>query len=50
MGEKITKIHIAACIEDHCPYKDTIIKKIKAKSGVEVIIGAHPYKPDNIFA
>ncbi len=32
------------------PYKDTIIKKIKAKAGVDVIEGTHPYKPDNIFA
>jgi len=50
MGEKVTKVHVAPCITDHCPYKDTIIKKIKAKSGVEVIEGTHPYKPDNIFA
>ncbi|MCD6272547.1 MAG: CGGC domain-containing protein [Deltaproteobacteria bacterium] len=50
MGEKITKIHVAACIEDHCPYNETIINKIKAKSGVEVIIGAHPYKPNDISA
>jgi len=50
MGEKVTKIHVAPCITDHCPHKDTIIGKIKAKSGVEVIEGTHPYKPDNIFA
>jgi predicted metal-binding protein len=50
MGEKATKIHVAPCITDHCPHKDIIIGKIKAKSGVEVIEGTHPYKPDNIFA
>jgi len=50
MGEKPTKVHLAPCILDHCPYKDTIIKKIKAKAGVEVIEGTHPYKPENIFA
>ena len=50
MGEKVTKIHIGPCIEDHCFYKEPIINKIKAKSGVEVILGAHPYKPENIFA
>ncbi len=50
MNEKVTKVHIGPCIVDHCPYKETIINKIKAKAGVEVIEGAHPYKPDNIFA
>jgi len=50
MDEKVTKIHIAPCITDHCPHAETIINKIKAKSGIEVIEGAHPYKPDNIFA
>ncbi len=50
MGEKPTKLHIAPCIVDHCPHKETIIKKIKAKAGIEVIEGAHPYKPENIFA
>lgn len=50
MEERVTKIHIGPCILDHCPHKDTIISKIKGKSGVEVIEGTHPYKPDNIFA
>jgi len=50
MGETVTKIHIGPCITDHCPYKETLIKKIKAKAGIEVIEGAHPYKPDQIFA
>lgn len=50
MDEKPTKIHIGPCIVDHCPYKDTLIKKIKAKAGIEVIEGTHPFKPDNIFA
>ncbi len=49
MEKKITKVHIAPYIIDHCSYKDAIIGKIKAKVGVEVIEGAHPYKPDNIF-
>jgi predicted metal-binding protein len=40
----------ASCITDHCPHKETIIDKIKEKSGVEVVEGTHPYKPDNIFA
>ena len=42
MDEKVTKIHIATCITDHCPHKDTIIQKNKAKSGVDVIEGTHP--------
>jgi len=50
MGETITKVHIATCIIDHCPYKDTIIEKIKKKAGVEIIEGTYPYKPENIFA
>jgi predicted metal-binding protein len=50
MGEKITKVHVAACITDHCPHKETLLAKIKAKAGVEVIEGTHPYKPENIFA
>ena len=49
-GEKVTKIHVGPCLVDHCPHKETIINKIKAKSGVEVIEGTHPYKPENIFA
>jgi predicted metal-binding protein len=47
---KPTKIHIGPCIVDHCPYKETIINKVRAKAGIEVIEGTHPYKPDNIFA
>lgn len=50
MDIKPTKIHIGPCLAMHCPYKDTIIAKIKAKSGVEVIEGTHPYLPENIFA
>ena len=50
MDEKITAVHISPCIIDHCPYQETIIKKIKAKAGVRVIEGTHTYKPENIFA
>jgi len=50
LDEKITKVHIAVCLKDHCPYKDTIIEKIRAKAGVEVIEGTHPYIPEDIFA
>ena len=50
MGEIPTKVHIAPCITDHCPHRETLITKIKAKVGVDVIEGAHPYMPENIFA
>jgi predicted metal-binding protein len=50
MNEKPTAVHVAPCVVDHCPYAETIVKKIKAKSGVPVYEGTHPYKPDNIFA
>jgi len=50
VDEKVTKVHIGPCLVDHCPYKETIIQKIKAKAGVEVIEGCHPYKPADIFA
>ena len=50
LDEKPTKIHIGPCITDHCPYQETLVNKIKAKSGIEVIEGCHPYKPNDIFA
>jgi len=50
MGEKPTRVHIGPCISDHCPHAQNIVAKIKAKSGVEVLEGTHPYMPTNIFA
>jgi len=50
MEEPVNKVHIATCIVDHCPHKDIIIEKVKAKSGVEVILGSHPYILKDIFA
>lgn len=50
MDEKITAVHIGPCILDHCPHKETIVNKIKAKAGVPVVEGTHMYKPENIFA
>ncbi len=49
MDEIPNKVHVAPCIIDHCPYKETLLAKIKATAGVEVIEGAHPYMPENIF-
>ena len=50
LGEVPTKVHIAICMRDHCPYAEEIITKIQAKAGVEVVLGTHPYIPDNVFA
>ena len=50
MNEKVTMVHIAACLIDHCPHKETIVNKIKARAGVEVIEGSHPYIPQDVFA
>ena len=50
MSEAPTVIHLGPCLTDHCPYKDTIIPKIKAKAGIPVIEGTHPYIPADIFA
>lgn len=50
LGERPTKIHVAPCIGDHCPYAEDIITKIKVKSGIEVVEGTHPYMPAKVYA
>lgn len=50
MQEKPTVIHIAPCIAEQCPYKDSIMAKINAKAGIRVIEGTHPFVPSDIFA
>jgi predicted metal-binding protein len=50
MGERPTMVHVAACLVDHCPHRETLLAKIKAKAGIPVVEGTHPYKPENIFA
>lgn len=50
MQEKPTKVHITPCIVDNCPYKDTLVQKIRAKAGIEVVEGGHPFAPSDIFA
>lgn len=50
MGETATKIHLGTWITDHCPHKEMLLGKIRAKAGIEVAEGTHPYKPENIFA
>jgi predicted metal-binding protein len=49
MGESIDAVHIGTCLLESCPHKDTIIEKVKAKAGVDVIEGSHPYRPDQVF-
>lgn len=49
MGETIDKIHIGTCLMKYCPYKDSILQKVKEKAGVEVIEGTHYYAPPTIF-
>jgi len=49
MEESIDVLHIGNCLLDNCPYKETILQKVKAKAGIEVVEGTHPYKPVRIF-
>lgn len=49
LDEIPTKIHIGPCIMQHCPHKETLLAKIKAKAGIEVVEGAHPYLPADVF-
>ena len=49
MNEKPTKVHIAPCVFEFCPYADDMITRIQVKAGVEVIEGTHPYMPADIF-
>lgn len=50
LKESPTAIHIAPCIIDHCPYAETLIRKIENKAGIKVYHGTHPYIPKDIFA
>lgn len=49
LGEMPTKVHIAPCIADHCPYADDLVTKIQVKSGCEVVMGCHAYVPEKIY-
>lgn len=49
MNEQPTKLHVAPCLDLHCPYAETIVGKIKKVAGIDVIRGAHPYSPMDIF-
>ena len=50
LNEKPTKVYVGPCLFQHCPHADTLVQKIQAKAGVEVIVGTHPYLPADIFA
>ncbi len=50
LNERPTAVHVAPCILDHCPHSQTLLAKIKAKAGIPVVEGTHPYLPANIFA
>lgn len=49
LGEKPTKVHLGTCIVNYCPEKEKLLAKVKAKAGVEVIEGGHPYAPTELF-
>jgi predicted metal-binding protein len=49
MKESIDAVHLGNCLLDNCPYKDEIIQKVKAKAGVDVIEGSHPYRAKQVF-
>ncbi|MFC2172617.1 CGGC domain-containing protein [Acidobacteriota bacterium] len=50
MGEKVDVLHLGTCVKNHCAYRDSLVDVVKAKAGVEVIEGTHPYVPQDIFA
>ena len=49
MNETIDAVHIGTCIMKFCKRKDDLIEAVKAKAGVEVVEGTHPYAPPTIF-
>ncbi|MEE8383187.1 MAG: hypothetical protein V3R78_15085 [Thermodesulfobacteriota bacterium] len=42
-------MHLGTCLIDNCPHKDEILQKVKAKAGVEVIEGSHPYRAKQVL-
>ncbi|MDD4730722.1 MAG: CGGC domain-containing protein [Desulfovibrio sp.] len=49
MKETPTHLHVAPCLDLHCPQADIIKKKIVKTAGIPVILGTHPYLPKDIF-
>ncbi|SKA77548.1 Predicted metal-binding protein [Paucidesulfovibrio gracilis DSM 16080] len=50
MQEMPTHLHVAPCLDLHCPHAEIIKQKIVKTAGIPVILGAHPYLPKDIFA
>jgi predicted metal-binding protein len=48
-GESIDQLHIGTCLQNHCPHVEKIVETVKAKAGVPVILGTHPYKPVQVW-
>ncbi len=43
-----TKIHMSPCLVN-CPHCESILAKMEAKCGIEIIKGTHPYQMESIF-
>lgn len=43
IGEEPTKIHLAPCVLK-CPHGQRIVDEVKAKCGIEIVEGTHPYQ------
>jgi predicted metal-binding protein len=50
MQEKVDVLHFGTCVKNHCAYKEQLQSAVRAKAGVEVVDGTHPYVPMNVFA
>jgi predicted metal-binding protein len=48
LDEQPTKIHLAPCLVN-CPHCESIVDKMKAKCGIEIVKGTHPYQIKTIF-
>ena len=49
MGEKVDVLHLGTCIQNHCAYKDELLEVVRAKAGIPVVEGSHPYVPQNVY-
>jgi len=50
MGERVDVLHLGTCVKNHCHYKDKLLAAVRAKAGVDVVDGTHPYVPMDVFA
>jgi predicted metal-binding protein len=49
MGELPTKIHFGNCLANNCPHRDALRTTVEKLTGIEVVMGTHPYKGSDIF-